>query len=256
MNKRKFELKRVSGFFRPLLLILGFLLIWQGLVSGLDLPNFLLPGPFLVFQEIFENKFLLWRESWPTVLEALLGFLLAMIWGVLIALLMRFSRGARYWILPIILISQAIPTFAIAPFLVIWFGYGMSSKIAVTVFALFFPITVGFYDGLRRVSREWLDLAQVMKARPLLKLWVLEIPAALPGLASGLRVAAAWAPMAAIIGEWVGSSRGLGFLMLNANAQADTPLMFSALMVLVIFSLLFYYSIDVGLRKWIFWENK
>jgi putative hydroxymethylpyrimidine transport system permease protein len=126
----------------------------------------------------------------------------------------------------------------------------------VTIFALFFPITVAFYDGLRRVSVEWLALAKVMQAKPLLRLWRLEIPAALPGLASGLRVAAAWAPMAAVIGEWVGSSRGLGFLMLNANAEADTPLMFSALFVLVIFSLILYYAVDLGLKKWIFWENK
>jgi putative hydroxymethylpyrimidine transport system permease protein len=246
----------LRSFFHAFILILGFLLIWQGLVSGLGLPNFLLPGPLLIAEEIIENKFLLWREFWPTALETLIGFFLAMIWGVLIALLMRFSRVARYWILPIIVVSQAIPTFAIAPFLVIWFGYGMSSKIAVTVFALFFPITVAFYDGLRRISSDWLALATVMKARPLLRLWVLEIPSALPGLASGLRVAAAWAPMAAIIGEWVGSSRGLGFLMLNANAQADTPLMFSALVILVIFSLLLYYCVDLGLKKWIFWENK
>jgi putative hydroxymethylpyrimidine transport system permease protein len=246
----------MKGIFRAVLLCIGFLLIWQGLVQGFNLPNFLLPSPGVVFKEMWDDQFLLWRQFWPTALETLIGFSLAILWGVLVALWMRFSRIAQYWFLPILLISQAIPTFAIAPFLVIWLGYGMGSKVAVTVFALFFPITVAFYDGLRRVGVDYLALSKVMQAKPILRLLFLEIPSALPGLASGIRVAAAWAPMAAVIGEWVGSSRGLGFLMLNANAQADTPLMFSALFVLVIFSLFLYYLVDFGLKKWIFWENK
>ena len=248
--------KNIKKISRTLILLIAFFGIWQGLIFCLDLPSYLLPSPLTVLKEMFQERALLWRQFCPTLGETLMGFGVAILWGILIALLLRLSRTLRYWILPVILISQAIPTFAIAPFLVIWFGFGLSSKVAVTVFALFFPITIAFYDGLQRVSVNFLALAKAMRAKTFYRLKVLEIPSALPGLASGLRMASVWAPMAAVIGEWVGSSKGLGFLMLNANAEADTPLMFSALLVLVIFSIFLYYVVDFVLRKWIFWEGQ
>ncbi len=246
----------MRSIFKGLILILVSLFIWQGLIVGFHFPPYLLPGPLEVMTTMVQNHALLWREFLPTFAESMLGFWLAVVWGVGMAFLFRLSRIARYWLLPIILMSQAIPTFAIAPFLVIWFGFGMTSKVAVTVFALFFPITLAFYDGLRRVPIHFMTLAKVMRARTWQRLRWIEIPAALPGLASGLRMSAVWAPMAALIGEWVGSSKGLGFLILNANAEADTALMFSAIMVLVLFSLGLYALIDFGLKKWIFWEGQ
>jgi putative hydroxymethylpyrimidine transport system permease protein len=238
------------------ILILVSLCLWKGMIIGFHLPPYLLPGPVEVITTVIQNHALLWREFLPTFAEAMVGFWLAVLWGVGMAFLFRLSGIARYWLLPIILMSQAIPTFAIAPFLVIWFGFGMMSKVAVTVFALFFPITLAFYDGLRRVPIHLMMLARVMRATTWQRLRWIEIPSALTGLASGLRMSAVWAPMAALIGEWVGSSQGLGFLILNANAQADTALMFSAIMVLVAFSLGLYALVDMGLKKWIFWEGQ
>jgi putative hydroxymethylpyrimidine transport system permease protein len=152
--------------------------------------------------------------------------------------------------------SQALPTFAIAPLLVIWLGYGMMSKIVVAMMMIFFPVASAFYDGLRRTPVEWLYLGQVMGASPWRLLWRIRIPAALPALGSGLRVAATFAPMGAVIGEWVGASQGLGFLMLNANARMQIDLVFAVLIVLVALTLLLYFSVDKTLKKIVFWRSE
>ena len=160
------------------------------------------------------------------------------------------------WLLPILLISQVIPTFAIAPLLVIWLGYGMSSKIATTAIMLFFPITSAFFDGLRHTHPDLVDLARTMNAKKWRFFWHIRIPAALPYFASGLRIAVIAAPISAVIGEWVGASHGLGFLMLNANARMQIDLMFAALATLTLFSLLLYYITIVLLKKMIPWQNE
>jgi len=118
---------------------------------------------------------------------------------------------------------------------------------------LFFPIANAFYDGLTRTEASWLDLAKTMQATRWQTLWKIRIPAALPHLASGLRIATAIAPIGAIVGEWVGASRGLGFLMLNANARMQIDLMFAALFVLIIFSLSLYFLMDRLLTRCIYW---
>ena len=119
---------------------------------------------------------------------------------------------------------------------------------------IFFPVTTAFYDGLRRTNPEWLMLAKTMNASRLAILWQIRIPNALPALASGLRIAAAIAPIGAIIGEWVGSSRGLGFLMLNANGRLQIDLMFAALFTITLITLVLYYTVDKLLRVAIPWQ--
>lgn len=159
----------------------------------------------------------------------------------------------RHWFFPILLISQALPTFAIAPLLVIWLGYGMSSKIAVTMIMLFFPVASNFYDGLRSTPKHFLEMAQLMGANRWRLLWLIQIPSALPALASGLRVAATIAPIGAVIGEWVGASQGLGFLLLNANARMQIDLMFAVLVVITLLTIALYYFVDFILKRWINW---
>jgi putative hydroxymethylpyrimidine transport system permease protein len=152
------------------------------------------------------------------------------------------------------LASQAIPTFAIAPLLVLWFGYGMASKIVMTVIVIFFSVASAFYDGLRRADPAWLDLAETMNARPWRALWFLRVPAALPQLATGIRVAAVFAPIGAIIGEWVGASRGLGYLMLQANARMQVDMLFAALLILALFAVGLYAVVDWALRRAMPWD--
>lgn len=239
---------------RGIIVFVSLILIWQAVVTFLQLPPYILPGPFLVFHTWFAQYSLLIHQTIPTLVETLLGLLLGIILGCIVALLMAYIQPVRYWVMPVLLISQALPTFAIAPLLVIWFGYGMASKIVTTILMLFYPVTSAFFDGLRRTDPAWLDLAQSMNASRWRILWFIRMPAALPALATGIRVATAIAPIGAVIGEWVGASSGLGFLMLNANARMQIDVMFAALMNIILMSLILYFCVDYLLKKFISWQ--
>jgi putative hydroxymethylpyrimidine transport system permease protein len=229
---------------RPVLLLLGFCLAWEALVRATGVPSFILPGPARVATALLVNAEFLAQNAATTLLEMALGMLLGVALGCLAALALSTSRGARAWLLPLVVASQAIPIFAIAPLLVLWLGFGLASKVAAAALIVFFPVASVFYDGLARTERGWLDLAHVMGAKPYAVLWRVRLPAALPALASGLRMAAAVAPIGAVIGEWVGAAAGLGFVMLQANAQMQTDLMFAALFVLAVFAVGFYRLVD------------
>lgn len=242
--------------FRNIIIFIILLAIWEAVIFWFHLPSFILPGPIIVFQALLVSGSLIAKNIGPTLVETLSGLLLGSLAGVWMAACLAYFRWARFWFLPLLITSQALPTFAIAPLLVIWFGYGLIAKIIVVMLMTFFPVVSAFYDGLRRTPSEWLYLAQVMGASPWRLLWKIQIPSALPALASGLRVAATFAPMGAIIGEWVGSSRGLGFLMINANARMQIDLMFAVLFVLIALTLALYFSIDNILKKLIFWSTE
>jgi putative hydroxymethylpyrimidine transport system permease protein len=188
-------------------------------------------------------------QLWPTACESIVGLLFATLFGSLGAIFLAYFPPARVWLLPSLVLSQALPTFAIAPLLVVWLGYGLASKIVTVMIMLFFPITTAFYDGLTRINPGWLDLAYTMHARRWRLMYYIKIPAALPGLASGLRIAAAAAPLGAVIGEWVGASQGLGYLMLNSNARLQVDTMFAALVWLVVLALSIYSVVDCGLKR-------
>ena len=234
--------------------LVGFLVMWQLVIWLFALPAYILPGPLAVVVALYTHCDLINRNFWPTVMETLLALIFGSLAGITVALSLSYFRWARFWFLPLLLTSQALPIFAIAPLLVIWLGYGMASKVLVAMLMIFFPVASAFYDGLRRTPDEWLDLGQVMGASRWRLLWRVRIPAAAPALASGLRVAATFAPMGAVIGEWVGSSSGLGFLMLNANARMQIDLMFAVLLILVLFTLILYFTLDRILKKIIFWR--
>ena len=241
---------------RYLVILAVALLIWQAVVLLFGFPAYILPSPVRVFKSLFTHGPLILQNAWPTIVETLLGLLLGSLAGVWAALCLSYFHWTRFWFLPVLVTSQAIPTFAIAPLLVIWLGYGMASKVAVAMLMIFFPVVSAFYDGLRRTPKEWLNLGTVMGASRWRLLSRIRIPFALPALGSGLRVAATFAPMGAVIGEWVGASRGLGFLMLNANARMQIDLMFAVLLVLVALTLILYFSVDRLLKKFIFWGNE
>lgn len=218
-------------------------------------PPYILPSPWQVLTRLYAEYPVIFYHSLPTLYEAVMGFLLGSLLGIITAIGLHFIDALRRFLLPFLITSQALPAFALAPLLVIWFGYGASSKIATCVLVLFFPVTSAFYDGLQRTPTAYLDLAKTMKASRWKILRHIQIPFALPYLASGLRLAAVFAPMGAMIGEWVGSARGLGFLLLNANAQMKIDFLFAVLIVIVILTLLFYFTVDYCLKRWIYWRT-
>ena len=204
---------------KPLLIVGVLLMLWQMVATLGSFPHYIFPSPQAVGQQLFTHAELLWQHTQVTLLEICLGLLLGFLFGLISALLLSFSRQISAVLLPILVISQAIPVFAIAPLLVLWFGYGMASKIVMSVLIIYFPVTAACYDGLRNTPQAWLDLAKTFNISPL--------------------------------GEWVGSSEGLGYLMIHANARMQVDLMFAALLILVAISLCLYFSIDCLLHRFI-----
>lgn len=238
---------------RSTLLFFGVLALWQALVGFCRVPAYFLPAPWAVYLALVHNASLIGAGAAISVFEMVLGFVLAGIFGGWAALSLAYCRNLRLSVLPLLVLSQALPTFAIAPLLVLWLGYGLTSKIVITLLMLFFPIMTAFLDGLLAPRAELMAMASLMTHSKWRILWCIQLPSALPKLASGLRVAAAGAPLAAIIGEWVGASQGLGYLLLEANARLQMDLVFALLLVLVFLSLVLYFSVDLVLKRWINW---
>jgi putative hydroxymethylpyrimidine transport system permease protein len=239
---------------RPLLTALGLLLLWEAVVRLTGAPPFILPSPLAVGKALVLRHDLLLHHAAITATEILLGLILGTLIGGLGAVTLAAFAGARRWLLPVLVVSQALPVFALAPVLVLWLGYGLASKVAMAVLIIFFPVTLAFFDGLRRTEPGWLELARTMDARGSAILWRIRVPAALPAFGSGLRVAASVTPIGAIVGEWVGSSGGLGYLMLQANARMQVDLLFAALVILAAMGVALYFLIDRLLRAAIPWQ--
>ncbi|MFV0514696.1 MAG: ABC transporter permease [Jhaorihella sp.] len=219
------------------------LLLWQIVVSATGLPKFILPGPALVAETWWQNRAVIAEHTLITAMEVLIGLAIGSALGVVTAIQLATSRMARVLVQPILVFTQALPVFALAPILTLWLGFGLWSKVFMAVLIIYFPVTSAFFDGLMRTPQGYLDLARTMQASPSRVLWHIRVPAALPSLASGLRLAAVYAPIGAVIGEWVGASRGLGYLMLLANGRAKTELMFAAMLTLGVFSVLLHFAI-------------
>ncbi|MCM0021366.1 MAG: ABC transporter permease [Tagaea sp.] len=241
---------------RGFLALLGLIAAWETLVRLTGVPHFILPGPTRVATALVGNWTFILENAAVTLIEIVLGMAVGLILGLFCALALTASKTARAWLLPLVVASQAIPVFAIAPLLVLWLGYGIASKIAAAALIVFFPVASAFHDGLARTNAGWLDLAHTMGASRRSILLRVRLPAALPAFASGARVAAAIAPIGAVIGEWVGASAGLGFLMLQSNAQMRVDLMFAALTVLAVFALAFYALVDKAMALLVPWDPK
>ncbi|MBE5251628.1 ABC transporter permease [Mixta mediterraneensis] len=248
-------MKQSTGtrFGRGLTVFIGLTALWWLATLSDSIPAFLLPSPSSVIQAMWNNRLFLAYHSLITLSEIASGLAIGVLLGCGLALGMIFSPRLQRWLMPLVLTSQAIPVFALAPLLVLWFGFGMSAKVVMAVLVIFFPVTSTFFDGMRRVNNDYLDLARTMRASPLALLRHVRIMAALPAFGSGLRMAAAVAPIGAIIGEWVGSAEGLGYVMLNANARMQSDICFAALFILVLMTLFIWAVIDALLRRLINW---
>ncbi|MFP6757123.1 MAG: ABC transporter permease [Alphaproteobacteria bacterium] len=240
---------------RALIVAAGLVAVWQAIVWLAATPPYILPGPALVLARWIDSAPLILRHAGTTLSEILLGLLFGALIGAASALTLAHFRPARTWLLPVLVISQAIPVFALAPVLVLWLGYGLASKVVMAVLIIYFPVTATFLDGLRRTDPGWLDLAATMNAAPRVVLWKIRVPAALPAFASGLKVAAAVAPIGAVVGEWVGSSAGLGYLMLHANGRMQIDLMFAALLTLAVIAVVLYAVVDRVTRLMVPWHD-
>ncbi|MGB0733204.1 MAG: ABC transporter permease [Pontibacterium sp.] len=245
--------KVISRTIKGVLSVLLALAIWQLVIWLTGVPKFILPSPAQVYSAWTSNVGLIAEHATVTMIEVVIGLLLGSLLGAITAISLAYSNRAQQLVSPLLVVSQTIPVFALAPLLTLWLGYGLSSKIAMTLLIIYFPVTSTFYDGLRNTPQGLLDLAATMNASKQRVLWHIRIPAALPSLASGMRLAAVYAPIGAIIGEWVGASKGLGYLMLLANGRVKTDLMFAALITLCVLTVLLRALIGVLCQRVSHW---
>nr|WP_210252434.1 ABC transporter permease [Devosia marina] len=217
---------------------------WQAIVWIWTPPRYILPAPLDVLAAMQRQPLFLLQNSLVTLAEVLAGFALGCVLGALTALGMAAWPRLGRLVWPIVLVLQAFPVFVIAPLLVIWLGFGMPSKVVMATLIIFFPVTSAFGDGLRRIEPDLLDATALTDASHWQTLWHIRVPLALPSLVSGLRVAAPLAPLGAVVGEWVGASAGLGFVMIQANARMQTDMVFAAMTILAALTLLLRHAVD------------
>ncbi len=238
-----------AGVMEATLVGLFLVVIWQLLVWVTRVEPFILPGPVRVIRAFYAHFGLIMHHALITATEVIAGLVLGVTAGVGTALHLMASDRSRKLLMPALVMSQTIPVFALAPLLTLWLGYGLASKIAMAVLIVYFPVTSTFLDGLRATPRGYLDLAHTMRSSNLSALLQIRVPAALPALASGIKLAAVYAPIGAVIGEWVGASNGLGYLMLLANGRVKIDLMFAALLALCVVTVALRAIVDLSCHR-------
>lgn len=225
------------------------LLVWQGIVWITGVPQFILPPPFKVMLSAFDNRVLIAENALVTATEVALGLFIGTTLGAITAIQLASSARLHRLVMPLLIFTQAVPVFALAPILTLWFGYGIASKVVMAVLIIYFPVTSAFFDGLTRVPSDILDMAKTMGASNRQIMRRIKIPFAMPSLGTGLKLAAVYAPIGAVIGEWVGASKGLGYLMLLANGRAKTDLMFASLFTLAIMTVLLHLAVSKASQR-------
>lgn len=232
--------KRAAHFAFPLAGTAIILLVWHYYVVLFNVPVVVLPTPMQVLQAMMQESKALAEEAWITALECIYGFALAMAIGIPIAVTMTYSRIANQMFYPLLVASQSIPKVAIAPILLVWFGTGIKSKLAMAFVIAFFPVVVDTATGLRSTSPELLELARSLQCTRLQTFFKIQLPSALPSIFSGAKIAVTLSVIGAVIGEFIGSNEGLGNLLLTANSQLNSPLVWAALVVLSFLGVILY----------------
>src|SRR5512133_3190913 len=229
----------------PLAGVVAFLLVWEIATRLLKVPLYLLPPPSEIFRVFIENFSKLVSHGWITTYEMMLGYILAV--GVAVPLAIGITSYRRFdaFITPTLLFFQVVPKIAIAPLFLVWFGVGTLPKVLVAFLISFFPIVIDTAVGLRSVTPELVDLAKSMGASQMQIFTQFRLPTSLPYLFSGLKVAATLSVAGAVVGEFVGADKGLGYLLLVTNSNMQTALMFATIVALTIIGLVFFYAIEV-----------
>jgi NitT/TauT family transport system permease protein len=246
---------RVRGVAAPLLLATAILAAWEMLVRLLAVPSFVLPAPSQIATEIIFDRKIIFTQFFVTLFEIICGYALSCVIGFCLSVLVVYSAAFRRGVLPLIVASQTIPVIAIAPLLVIWFGYNSVPRIIITALVAFFPLTISFVTGLQTIEPVFLDFFRSLNASQMQIFLKLRLPAALPNIFGGLKVATTLAVIGATIGEWVGASAGLGYLMSQDTAQLNTTRVFAALVVLGVFGMAFFALVGLLERltmPWVF----
>ena len=243
-----------ARFAFPAAVLLTLALLWELAVWGFQVPKWILPSPSAIWQAFWEMRALLAVHVAQTMLEVAIGISTAVAAGVSVAAAINFSPWLRRAVYPLLVISQTVPILALAPLLIIWFGFGIAPKVIVVTLFCFFPIAINTSDGLTSTEPELIDLFRSMGAT-WLQIWrKVRLPAALPYFFSGLKIAATYSVTGAIVGEWVGAKQGLGIYMLRSSAAFKTAQVFSAIAITSLLSIALFLSVFALERTMMPWH--
>ena len=217
----------------PWLVVAAVLVVWAGAVAAFKVPDYLLPAPQDIAFRIVKEYQLLARNGAYTLISVLLGFVASILVGVPLALAIVLNRSVERAMMPFLVMSQTIPKVAIAPILIVWLGFGLLPKIAIVFLISFFPIVVSTVTGLKSVESDMIDLVRSMGAGTTKIMLRVRTPSALPQMFAGFKIAICLAVVGAIVGEFVGSNQGLGYLLLTATGSLDGTLVWASLFVLI-----------------------
>ncbi len=236
----------------PAAAILG---LWELATYVLQIPQYILPAPSAVLGETLNSLGLLIDHGAVTLLEVTVGFGISIAVGLALAAIVCFSKALEAALYPLLVASQTIPKIAIGPLLIVWFGFGLTPKIIIVVLIAFFPIVISAIIGLKSSPPELLQLARSMGASEWQVFRKIRFPNALPSIFAGLEVAATLAVVGAVVGEFIGSSRGLGYLIQVAMGRLDTPLMFSAIFALTLMGSALFFVVHLIERRMLWWHS-
>lgn len=238
--------------------LIGFAIIlaaWETYVDVFQVSKIVLPSPSDIAQVSWQRYDLLLAQTWPTFLESILGFALAIAIGVPMAVCVANSRLLNLSLYPILIATQSVPKVAVAPIILVWFGIGLESKLAIAFLVAFFPIVVDTATGLQATPPGLIELGRSLRASRWQMFWKVQFPAALPFVFSGAKVAVTLAVIGAVIGEFVGSINGLGNLLLSANSQLDGPLAWAALVWLSVLGIVLFAAVVLAERLLMPWAE-
>jgi len=228
---------RIAPILIPLTFFAVLIAFWQYISASSKVVFWIIPSPLAVLRVFSEHSVLLWSHTRITLYETLVGLSISILIGVFIAILMDLSAFIRRMLYPYLVVSQTIPIIALAPLLIVWFGYGVQSKIFTVVLICLFPIALNLFDGLGQVSMEHIRLLKSMGAGKWKIFRYLKIPAAMPSFFTGLKLSATYSVMGAVIGEWLGGEGGLGIYMTRATKSYRTDHVFAVILVIILLSM-------------------
>ncbi|PLS07145.1 ABC transporter permease [Neobacillus cucumis] len=237
--------KWTSDYGLFLIVVILLVSIWQWVVNHGIIPAFILPSPSAIWNSLMDNSELLFEEHLPATLkEVVIGFVISVTAGTLLGVGMHFSRSLEKVLYPFLVISQTIPLIAISPIFIMWFGYSIWSKIAVTILTAFFPIVVSTYDGLKSGGNEYRELLLTMGANRWTIFKKIQIPLALPSFLSGLKMSVVYCVVGATIGEWLGASEGLGYFSRRMSGSLQADAVFAAIFLLSLLGIVLFLLIS------------
>jgi NitT/TauT family transport system permease protein len=237
------------GIFKKAMPIALFCAVWEAACIIMKIPDYIVPAPHRVLEKVVNSWSLLYAHSLTSIAEILLGFVLASACALICAIAMVHSRRIERVLEPFLVVSQVIPKVALAPLFIIWFGHGVLPKIIIAMLIAFFPVLVNAVVGLRSIDGEIVELMDSIAASKRQMFWRVRLPNSLPYIFPALKVAALLSIVGAMVGEFVGSDRGLGYLMVMGDVNLDTDLLFASLFVVTAFGMVVYAVIETFERR-------